>query len=801
MENNQEIPSSSKISIKSEDSLRIESTKASPEITKNDSDSYDSDDYDFSQDIDSQNITENYENELDNDLLVEEEAPKAPRRQSKGRSKIPLHLKGLMGEANLRFARGDYETAKHMCYELIRQVPLAHEPYLTLANLCENEPQRSTQYLTIAAHLNPSDAQQWIRLAQIHISTGNLRKAVTCYTRAMLGSPNSANIDLQLKRLELLEKLNDTNYTRKCKIKLIHSYPPNQVDEILALAENVATSYHQDGDNQKAVDLVSVVFEKCPKGITLEMVNIYLQLLLLTKNYVKCLDIFVQYCNIEMEILIGENNKIAIESYSIPTTIHIDLKIKFIICLIHLESYQFVSNLINELLVEEDVDRIGDLYFDVAENLITMNQHGEALKLLVPLVKSKNFSLAAIWLKYGECQEVCKMPDQAIDSYYTVLRLVPQHHEVRFPLSDLLIAKNKLSDALDVLTQDYNSGEIHVKLLIKKINLLKEIGDFKAYFKSVKILLSRHCVEVKNATEIQSLFLESTSEKWTRIKRIRALGGDQSQIPEIKSVEDIPINDEYKLFKDCLKVCLDKKEYALLQKLSYLVLNSTKFKNNIKELLQIALYSCISNDDYLNGYTIARLIMLKNLNSNVHLNLLNLILQRLEEAKFSKFVMRQSKTLHKDYGKILEANNALCAGSYKIAIMILMPIFKQHLSPYITFLMGVNFLQLSQQKRRSKTKNFTPIVYSLFSHYANERSQDAFHEINYNLGRMYQKYGILHLAVYYYRLVLEFQHPLIEEHPDVLSLRREAAFNLFLIYKDCNNYVGARNLLIKYLTV
>lgn len=43
-----------------------------------------------------------------------------------------------MGEANLRFARGEVELAKKMCFEVIRQSPNAYEPYLTLAQMHEN---------------------------------------------------------------------------------------------------------------------------------------------------------------------------------------------------------------------------------------------------------------------------------------------------------------------------------------------------------------------------------------------------------------------------------------------------------------------------------------------------------------------------------------------------------------------------------------------------------------------------------------------------------------------------------------
>ena len=33
---------------------------------------------------------------------------------------LPKHLEGLMGEANMKFAKGEYEEAISMCSEIIR---------------------------------------------------------------------------------------------------------------------------------------------------------------------------------------------------------------------------------------------------------------------------------------------------------------------------------------------------------------------------------------------------------------------------------------------------------------------------------------------------------------------------------------------------------------------------------------------------------------------------------------------------------------------------------------------------------
>lgn len=89
------------------------------------------------------------------------------------RCMLPPALQGLMGEANLCYARGQTGLAEKLCFEIIRQVPLNHEPFLTLAQIHENNAEKYMQFSLIAAHLNPSDMDQWIRIAQLAMEQGN----------------------------------------------------------------------------------------------------------------------------------------------------------------------------------------------------------------------------------------------------------------------------------------------------------------------------------------------------------------------------------------------------------------------------------------------------------------------------------------------------------------------------------------------------------------------------------------------------------------------------------------------------
>lgn len=120
-------------------------------------------------------------------------------------SKLQPHLKGLMGEANLRYARGDHETAKRMCYEVIRQAPTAFEPYFTLAQMYQTSNVKKYKgFLMLANHLNPTHVAVVCSLVDLYIQEGEIVGAIRCYSRAIKYAPRV--LFFHERRLELLNK-------------------------------------------------------------------------------------------------------------------------------------------------------------------------------------------------------------------------------------------------------------------------------------------------------------------------------------------------------------------------------------------------------------------------------------------------------------------------------------------------------------------------------------------------------------------------------------------------------------------
>lgn len=63
--------------------------------------------------------------------------------------------------------------------------PLAYEPFSTLAMIYEDQGdmEKALQFGLIAAHLNPSDCEEWVKLADMSLEQDNVKQAIICYTK------------------------------------------------------------------------------------------------------------------------------------------------------------------------------------------------------------------------------------------------------------------------------------------------------------------------------------------------------------------------------------------------------------------------------------------------------------------------------------------------------------------------------------------------------------------------------------------------------------------------------------------
>ncbi|XP_058794827.1 general transcription factor 3C polypeptide 3-like isoform X4 [Phymastichus coffea] len=730
-----------------------------------------------------------------------------PQKAAKSRSRrprrnLPPALQGLMGEANLRYARGEIELATQICMEIIRQVPNAPEPFHTLASIYENDqPEKAMQFQLIAAHLSPKDSELWVRLATSSLASGNLRQALTCYSKAIQASPK--DIELYEIRAKLQEKFGDKKAYIRAYSKLLHQFGPEDGVHIVAYARNLAERCMKENMYEIAADGMDNIFKKCPQLVTLAEVNIMIDILIPLRQFTKCLDILISYAKIIIEY-VPESTSIA--ACYIPADLPVDLKAKCIITVIELNAITIADTLIPDFLTTENPEISGDLFLDIAEAFMNKKEFRRALDLLEPLVNSQNFSLAAVWLRHGECWIGCKDLNKAIKSYEMVRKLSPLHLEARMELAKLYKLKGQFNKAVQVLKQDIEKDSLDPAVIYERTKLLLKVKRYDEFFESGLLLLSRHCITLRSRLELTALSRTSALRQRTEILyRDRLSRGEplhDENAPTFCSKEDPTKKQEFNLVLQMCHLACKLKKYGLMQRICFTTLTSKRFAAENSQIMYLCLIACIRNNDSFAGFNIVRELVRSKKRSKAW-NLLNIIIQRAEDSRHNRFMMRQlGKEDVFSYLHILHANNCLVSGTYKYALNDYISLFKVKPSALLALLVAVTCLQMACQKFSSKKNQLVTQAMAFLKTYMELRGEQGSQEANYNMARALHQLGLLTGAIHFYSKVLELPAPeLVEQHSNLLDLKKEAAFNMHLIYMQSENHQLARTFLENYITI
>lgn len=216
--------------------------------------------------------------------------PSGNKKPLRKRSVLDASLQGLMGQANLSYAKGNVEIAEKICLEIIRQNPLASEPFFTLADIYEyKDEEKYLNFLTIAAHLDPTNRDNWIRIAEMQIQKKNLQQARVFYSKAIRYIPK--DYDIRLRKGKLLEQMNDIFQAYMTYMKMIPYIPPERFDLALRYSQLVAKYFYKTKKFQHALVAMQNAYSIVGRNFTHDHINLYLELLIIEKNYATVLQV------------------------------------------------------------------------------------------------------------------------------------------------------------------------------------------------------------------------------------------------------------------------------------------------------------------------------------------------------------------------------------------------------------------------------------------------------------------------------------------------------------------------------
>lgn len=160
---------------------------------------------------------------------------KGRRRGSK--NKLTPEITRMLGDATYHYALGSYEEAIPILAEVIMKAPHLPDPYHTLGlvhHALGNE-MKALNFYTIAAHLAPRDSSLWELLFDWFNTRGNTPRAIYCLSRAITADPK--NINLKYCRASLYVKVGDYRKAATSYEQIVQTCPDDV--EALKTAANM----------------------------------------------------------------------------------------------------------------------------------------------------------------------------------------------------------------------------------------------------------------------------------------------------------------------------------------------------------------------------------------------------------------------------------------------------------------------------------------------------------------------------------------------------------------------------------
>ncbi|KAF7243764.1 General transcription factor 3C polypeptide 3 [Varanus komodoensis] len=743
--------------------------------------------------------------------------------EKRPRSKLPRALRGLMGEANIRFARGEHGEAILMCMEIIRQAPVAYEPFSTLAMIYEDQGdmEKSLQFELIAAHLNPSDTEEWVRLAEMSLEQDNIKQAIFCYAKALKYDPT--NVRYLWERSSLYEQLGEHKLAMDGYRRILNLLTPFDGDRFMHLARDMAKSYYEANDIAAAIEIMEEAFSKHQSLVSMEDVNIAAELYISNKQYDEALAVITDFSGIVLEKKKAERESSAENKASdkvvcsIPDGVPIDITVKLMVCLVHLNILEPLNFLLTTL-VEQNPEDMGDLYLDVAEAFLDVGEYNSALPLLSSLVCSERYNLAVVWLRHAECLKALGYIERAAESYAKVVDLAPLHLDARISLSTLqqqLGRPEKALEALepmydpDTLAQDANAAQQELKLLLHRSTLLYSQGNMYGYVDSLLTMLAMLLKVAMNRAQVCLISSSKSGERHLylmKVSRDKISGSDDQETTNCDAKAIFVVLTSVLTKEDWWNLLL-KAIYALCDLSRYkeaelLVDSSLEYysfyddRQKRKELEYFGLSAAILDKNFRKAYNYIRIMVMEHVNKPQLWNIFNQITMHSQDVRHHRFCLRLMLKNPDNHALcILNGHNAFVSGSFKHALGQYVQAFRSNPDePLYSLCIGLTFIHMASQKYVLKRHALIVQGFSFLQRYLSLRGscQESF----YNLGRGLHQLGLVHLAIHYYQKALELP-PLVLEgiEADQTDLRRDIAFNLSLIYQSSGNIRMARTLL------
>ncbi|CAM0876174.1 unnamed protein product [Alopecurus aequalis] len=770
------------------------------------------------------------------------------RGRTKGRRKrcSPEVIKKL-GDATLLFTESRFKEAIPILHEIVRIAPNLPNSYNLLGSIYKEngEIDKAINFVMLAAYVSPKDVSLWKKLVDLALKKEDAALARHCLLKAMRADPE--DVGLKFDCANIYRTLRDYHKAAEIYEQIVRIHPANVVAR-----KTAAQMYRDSGQIDKAIDLLE-------ESVNAQITNIDWGLLdLLISLYLRNNDHSEALRQIEKaHLVLGSQRKlpVGLQAKAVICQAYrgdmkhaevflqdvrlerskenADLITEVASTLDNLGQYEYAMkfySMIEDVTVHND----GSSYVKVAQCYMVMGEKGKAIPYLYKALERMEdnidvrITLCSLLVDEGKSDEAismlsppenpkllsASMPDQQKDWWLD--------GEVKIQLANLYLHKGKMQEFVDTIflpileTLDIEYANRKVKVTKKLTNdVLQErtkvLGEIRpdSVFQGCRPIASpAEILKANRAKKLLERRAASNEDKITdgarRAKKVPPLPSLLTNVENHQLVIDL-----------CRTLFVLQQYFEALQIVNHaLKLGNDPLSDGNKEVLRSlgAEIACRAPDP-LPGFDYVRYVVQKHPHSLSAWNSFYKVTSRTDEKRHFKFLLR-AKRHNSVPPRVICGHRFTKISQHQAATRDYLEAYKlEPENPLINLCVGSSFVNLAlgfrlQNKNQCIVQGFA-FLYRCLRIGSNQQ------EALYNIARAYHHVGLKTLAVIYYEKVLAMEvkdHPIpklpFEDarqeqdlRPGYCDLRREAAFNLHLIYKESGATDLARKILKTYCSI
>uniref|UniRef100_A0A0E0BHM4 General transcription factor 3C polypeptide 3 n=1 Tax=Oryza glumipatula TaxID=40148 RepID=A0A0E0BHM4_9ORYZ len=751
------------------------------------------------------------------------------RGRKKGtRNKYSPEVTKKLGDATLLFTESRFKEAIPILHEVVRIAPNLSNSYHLLGSIYKEcgELDKAINFLMLAAYVSPKDVFLWKKLIDMALKKEDAALARHCVLKAMRADPE--DVGLKFDCANIYRALRDYQKAGEIYEQIVRIYPSNIVARKAA-----AQMYRDCGQIDNAINLLEDYVNAQTTNIDSNHLDLLISLYLRNNAYNEALRLIER-----AHIVFGSQHNLPVQ-----------LQAKAVICHAYLGDMKHAEVFLQNVHLERSKDNT-DVIKEVASTLENLGQYEYAIKFYLMIEDVAVHNDGSSYVKVGQCYMVIGEKRKAIPYFQKALQRMEDNIDVRITLSSLLVDVDKSDEAIVLLSPPNNSGSksatdqpkpwwLDGKVKMHLANIYYNKGMFEDFVGTILIpILETLNIEyanrkVRKAKKLPTnvLYERAKVQKASRAKKLlekRAASNEDTikddlqrskQIPPISGLLTNAENHQLVLHL-CQTLALLHRYWEALQVINRTLKlgNDTLADENKEELRSLGAQIAYRAPDPRHGFNYVRYVVQQHPYSLAAWNSYYKVTSRIEDrfSRHHKFLLRTREEKTDCVPPIIISGHRFTAISqHQSAARDYLEAYKLNPeNPFINLCVGSALINLALGFRlQNKNQCIVQALAFLFRYL---RLCDNSQEALYNIARAYHHVGLNTLAAIYYEKALAVEvkdYPIprlpYEENscaqqdlkPGYCDVRREAAFNLHLIYKKSGADDLARRILRTYCTI